>query len=288
MRYTATGGAFVLSVKTRDLQVVAGLAATVVLISFAARLLLPQGWWMIALVASLCAIMLVQLDTYRRLQSMLREIHDDPGQNYRQVEALFSLFALLPVKAALPPMRGAAISPDLAAQLASIILRERPRTVLELGSGASTIVGGYALRASGQGRLVSCDESSEYAGYARARIALHGLEDIVTIRHAPLQPTRLPGGEYHWYDQGACDLEQGIDLLIVDGPLQMGRSGEPVRYPALPLLANRLSRRCVVLIDDCHRPQEKQMVERWLREFPDFTAERTSGEKQHVILRRVR
>jgi hypothetical protein len=41
-----------------------------------------------------------------------------------------------------------------------------------------------------------------------------------------------------------------------------------------------------VIIDDCDRAQEQDMVRRWLREFPDFHAERTMGEKRHIVLRR--
>jgi len=252
-----------------------------------ARLLISRDAWMVGLVASLGALLIVQLDTYRRLQATLIDHHDTPGQNYRQLEALFSLFALLPIKAALPPLRGAAISPDFAAQLVSLILRERPSNILELGSGASTIVGGYALRASGGGRLVSLEESEEYAVLARQRVTQHGLDDIVTVVHAPLTSTPLPGGESLWYDVRNLSPDDTIDLLVVDGPLQIGRPGDAIRYPALPFLADRLSDRCLVLIDDCHRSQERSMVERWLREYPGFVAEQSSGEKQHIVLRRV-
>jgi predicted O-methyltransferase YrrM len=231
-------------------------------------------------------VLILQLDTYRRLQSTLLQIHDDPGQNDRQIEALFSLFTMLPIRIALPPMRGSAISPDFAAQLASIILVERPRTVLELGSGASTIVGGYALESVGGGKLISFEESEEYANQTRERVKQHGLQEIVTVVYAPLHAIGLRNVEWLWYDMRRSDLGNSIDLLVVDGPLQTGRTGGPIRYPALPLLHDRLSPKCIVMVDDCHRSQEKQMVEHWTREFPDFEIEQSRGEKQHIVLRR--
>jgi hypothetical protein len=277
----------VLSLKPRDWLVISGLLGASALLTLLAWLLMPTYCWIVAFMAGLGSLLLLQLDTYRRLQGTLIEFHDRPGQNYRQTEALFSLFALLPIKAALPPLRGAAISPDFAAHLASLILRERPETVLELGSGSSTIISGCALRAAGRGRVMSLEENEEYARETRRHLADHRLEDIATVVHAPLTPAQLPAGEVIWYDRRALPLQNTIDLLVVDGPLQTGRPGEAIRYPALPLLAERLSKECVILVDDCDRAQEKSMVERWLREFPDFAAEPTRGEKQHVVLRRT-
>jgi hypothetical protein len=41
-----------------------------------------------------------------------------------------------------------------------------------------------------------------------------------------------------------------------------------------------------VLLDDAARPGEQRMLERWLREFPDFERFDLEAEKGAVLLRR--
>ena len=61
-------------------------------------------------------------------------------QDFRQLEALVSLHEMLDLKAALPPTRGWAASPDLLLTLTSLVRKHQPKLVVELGSGASTII----------------------------------------------------------------------------------------------------------------------------------------------------
>ena len=61
-------------------------------------------------------------------------------QDFRQLEALVSLHEMLDLKAALPPTRGWAASPDLLLTLTSLVRKYKPKLVVELVSGASTIV----------------------------------------------------------------------------------------------------------------------------------------------------
>ncbi len=60
----------------------------------------------------------------------------------------------------------------------------------------------------------------------------------------------------------------GVDLLFVDGPpATPERAVERSRYPALPLLANRLARGARVLLDDAERAGERWVLKRWEREL---------------------
>ena len=47
-----------------------------------------------------------------------------------------------------------------------------------------------------------------------------------------------------------------IDLLIIDGPPV--KTNQLARYPALPLLFSKLSKECIIILDDAARPSEQQ------------------------------
>ena len=87
-----------------------------------------------------------------------------------------------------------------------------------------------------------------------------------------------------WYDLDALEDVTSIDMVIVDGP--PGNIQRLARYPALPLLADRLSDKAVVVLDDCFRHAEKEIVARWLRDYPGFTDQTIGTEKGTVILRK--
>src|SRR5690606_6972324 len=63
---------------------------------------------------------------------------------FRQLEALQNLYHLIQVRHEMPPSRGWALSPDVLLSYVQEILDRHPRTVLECGSGASTIWAAYA------------------------------------------------------------------------------------------------------------------------------------------------
>jgi predicted O-methyltransferase YrrM len=243
--------------------------------------------WVAALGLALAIVLVVQFELYRRLQDALRRSHAEPTPNYRQVEALFSLFAALPIDQPLPPLRASAVSPDFANTLVSLIRELRPRTVLELGSGISTLIAAYGLKQSGQGRVVSLEQDEGYARVSRAHLERRGLADWAAVVHAPLRPLTLAGRTWSWYDTAPIENLGGIDLVVVDGPLQEQQPERLLRYPALPVLFGKLSPRAVILLDDADREDERRVVELWLKEYRGLEAEYISSEKGTVILRRA-
>lgn len=203
----------------------------------------------------------------------------------RQMQALFYVYTAVNPRRPLPPMRGMAISPDFAADLISLIRESQPRTIVELGSGVSTIISCYCLEQLGSGSLLSFDHEEKYAENTRANLSQHKLDAIGRVIHAPLRPAVLPSGTWEWYDLDGALGSLSIDLLVVDGPPHM--PGRLTRYPALPLLYERLSERATIIVDDTARADEKETVERWLREYPAFSGEFFVREKGAVILRRT-
>lgn len=212
------------------------------------------------LLAALAADQQETATAIRRLgSSVIRKQRDQT----REVEALLQLFGKVEPVAPMPSSGAWALNPTELLELWSVIERTQPKLVVELGSGTSTVWIGYALQRC-QGRLVSVEHQPEYGADTRAQLDRHGLSEIVEVRDAPLQPVEVDGEVYSWYDLSALtDLDQ-IDLLVVDGP--PGATGPRARYPALPLLTDRLSATATVVLDDVDREDEQAILQAWTRD----------------------
>ncbi len=179
---------------------------------------------------------------------------------YQQLEALDWLQAELQLAHPLPPARGWAAAPDALAELVHLVDRARPAQVVELGSGVSTIVIARRLQQLGHGRLVALDHLPAFASQTRAELARQGLAEVATVVDAPLVDVRIDAETWRWYALGA-DVPARIDALFVDGP--PGTMGPLARYPALPLLRDRLTPGAIVFVDDGDRADEQEIVRRW-------------------------
>jgi predicted O-methyltransferase YrrM len=237
--------------------------------------------WLLAAAGLLVFVsIVVQIEIYRRIEPHVTA----QVENYRQLESLFSLFATVKVDAPLPFLRGWAISPDMATILVSLIRETRPNCIVEAGSGASTILSSYCLKEAGNGKMFSLDQDSQFGRKTMEALRRHGLQDIATVVHAPLKDLTLGDRKYTWYDTGCVGELPRIDLLVIDGPPEFLH--ELARYPALPVLFEKLSPNAVVLIDDAADSCNRRIVDLWMKEFPVFEKEWIDTEKGTVILRR--
>jgi predicted O-methyltransferase YrrM len=232
------------------------------------------------------ATSMVILACYRRLLHTHNQLHNSPDGNYRQVESLFSVFALLDIRRPIPPMRGSVISPDFANTLISIIMERKPSVIVELGSGVSTLIAAYSIDATTPGHIYSLDHDANYAAMTARHLDHHGLSHVATVRHAPLILQTVEGESCDWYDSTTLHDVDSIDVLVVDGPPQVHQPAAMARYPALPVFYSRLAQDAVIIVDDCNRDAEALMIRRWREQYPDFECEMTLGEKRHVVLRR--
>ena len=150
----------------------------------------------------------------------------------------------------------------LAEQILSLV-DEGHDSVVELGSGHSTILIARRLESLGRGRVVAVDHLAEYAERTRAWIEREGLGHRAAVLHAPVAEREVEGRRVQWY--AGDDLEAGlpdrIDLLIVDGPPDL--FGPDVRWPAVPVLGERLAPGAAILMDDGDRPAERRAAFDW-------------------------
>lgn len=240
-------------------------AGLVVLAGGIVGFLLLRGWDPV-----LGAVLAVAIGTTLVTAHVLREL----GGIRISIAEIESMLALEPLRQGeVYPINPATLAPENAFILCREILYRRPHTVIELGSGTSSLLIGRCLKhLGGEGRrLISLEHHEEWCQDSREKIARAGLEGIVTICHAPLKD--YEGYPAPWYDLDALPKDLGaIDLVLVDGP--EGGSRSPLaRYGAFPALRERLADDALLLVDDGLRKGEKELVARWAEECPHLTAD---------------
>lgn len=171
-----------------------------------------------------------------------------------------------------------------------LLLAEQSRRVpengliLELGSGTSTLWIAAALEAGdATARLVSIDHDAEWAVNTRRALESNGLSERVDLRIAPIVARDDLPSAPRWYAASAFEDVQGVDLLFVDGP--PGNTSHMARRPAIDQLAARLSKSCIVVLDDTNRTDERAQVEHWLQALGDGARVERRIERTTVIAR---
>ncbi len=227
------------------------------------------------------AVIAIQLYTYQGIASVLPWYF---RHHYQQIDSLHTIRSIIQPRQPLPPMGGVRILPDFANLLVSEVLNSQPKTIVEFGSGLSTVLTGYCLEKLGSGRIHSFDHLEQFANVTRAMTEQHGLADVSTVNFAPLKPIKVEHDTWPWYDTAELMKIPSIDMLLVDGP--PAELHHQARYPALPILYKALSEDAVIIIDDAARPDDRAMIDRWLHEFPDLVKTDIPTEKGATILRR--
>jgi glycosyltransferase involved in cell wall biosynthesis len=151
------------------------------------------------------------------------------------------------------------VSRALAYALVRHLRQRRPSSILETGSGISTVL--LALHAASEGStVVSLEHDARFFQRTRDLLCRFGLERFVDLRYAPLRPIEIDEEVMLWYD---CDLPAKIDFLFADGPpLSAGRQA------ILPAVADSLTGDWEIWLKDGQRTHEKECVDRWSMRYP--------------------
>ncbi|GAA4947817.1 class I SAM-dependent methyltransferase [Actinoplanes utahensis] len=161
-----------------------------------------------------------------------------------EFEATVQLFQGFTPRAPMPPPGEHTLDPAGLLDLLHLIRLRKPRLVLELGSGVSSVWIAYALEKTG-GRLITLDHDAGFARRTRALLSAHGLDKTAEVRDAPLTPVGIDGHDHPWYDPEALADLHDIDFVLIDGP--PAPDGEDTRHPALHMIENRLADRATVV-----------------------------------------
>jgi predicted O-methyltransferase YrrM len=249
---------------------------------------IPAGLIVAVAIAALTMSRNRTLASIGRLDAKLDRVlgrQDALDQKLAEVGAI-STMAAMDVTYPLPLGSDWALAWDAAVVLAREVGARRPSVVVELGSGGSSLVIGMQLRRTGAGHLYTLDHEPTYAAITRRHVQAQGLEAWVTVLDAPLIDWPLGDDRFRWYrlPDEVRALER-IDLLVVDGPPQdLDRSGTP-RYPAIPVLGERLGAGSVVFVDDANRDGERRTLARWTAEDPRWRLDILPTARGTAILR---
>lgn len=229
------------------------------------------------------AALRVELERHRESTRKGRELIDHRAQRYRdemiaQLSGVMGIYEILQPRVPYPSFGGWAIDGDCARQFVTKILTDQPQSIVELGSGLSTILAGQALdRVGADGRVISLEHDERWAVQTRRLVEQHGVSHRCVILHAPLVETTVDGQTFQWYDLSTVELPETVELILVDGPPKA--TGPRARYPSLPMLYDRLSVGGTVLIDDASRPDEREAVAMWGVKYPALSVTYLSNSK---------
>lgn len=222
-------------------------------------------------------ILAAQFHLYRSTKKNLEN-------HQKKMQAYFSLYSMVDFRESLPYMAGWSATPELALAVFQEIRRNQPDQIFELGSGVSTIIASYALQQNGSGSITSLDHDEAYAKETIFQVKNHKVDNFSRVEICPLVPYEMENSTWHWYDLKDLSFDKKIDMLLIDGPPV--KTNKNARFPALPLLIDKLSEDAIIIVHDAHRRSERDILARWLKKFPEFSCEIKNTEKGIAVLRR--
>lgn len=201
----------------------------------------------------------------------------------QQAEAAIQLYSIFECRSPAPLMAGWAMEPISILNLVGLVLDLKPSLIVECGSGVSTLWLRRALRRNGNGCLISLEHSRPHFEAAGRLIDSEDLRAFGEVLYCPLVEYSMRGDQYPWYDLSHSQLPDGpIDMLLVDGP--PGALGRYARYPALPLLGQRLNCGAIVVLDDVDRKPERIIARDWLSDEPSMRSGGAIGPRTRALI----
>jgi len=196
-------------------------------------------------------------------------------QNYQQLQKELGM------KDALPVTVDWSAAADFLFLIKEYCLENKPQVIVECSSGLTSITLARCCQINMSGQVYSLENGEEYANQSRDNLKMFSLDPFATILHSPLDKVSIDESSYDWYK--LTDLpDVKIDMLVIDGP--PGFIQRHSRFPALPLLFDRLAEKSIVFLDDAARAEEKQLVSMWLDLYPEIEHEYVETERGCSIL----
>jgi predicted O-methyltransferase YrrM len=201
---------------------------------------------------------------------------DHPFPTMRRFTDEAARYALAALPGPYLPWGSGALRPAGLATVCNDIVLNGRRRVVELGSGVSTVILARLLhqRPPRDGFVLAAVEHDVgWAEWVTDQLDREGIGAGVSVVQAPLVPHPRAEPGLSWYDEAALieglrTALQGdrIDLLLIDGPPAHAAGMGLARYPALPVLLDRLAPGATVVLDDAERAGEREVLRRWADE----------------------
>lgn len=207
-----------------------------------------------------------ELNTVKtELRKLKLDLTSSIENRYIQLECLQRLYSLVPGLGPLPPTRGWAASPDFLLKIAETILKDKPKFVLELGSGVTTFVINACCNSIGHGAALSIDHDPEYLSRTQEQLKSANGIGLIELKCCPLKEFQIGKANWLWYDLPLTSIMAEIEMLIVDGPPR--RIQKNSRYPAIHNLHQRFADHTKILLDDYNREDEQETIRLWISDL---------------------
>lgn len=205
--------------------------------------------------------------------------------HFIQTEASIQITKLINPKLPFPTSGDWAATSHFLAVLFKYIIKNKPKTIIELGSGVSTLYSAQLIKDLNLStQVISLDHEETYGTQTNEYLKVAQLDNHAQVIIAPLTTHMINNNNWKWYKTTSLKQDQKIDVLVVDGPITYLQSN--ARYPAIPLLFSRLSHKAIILVDDYNRKDEQAIVKLWLKEYDLTLIEETDSVKGYAVLQK--
>ncbi len=212
----------------------------------------------------------------KRLREELQKIREATNINSKKNDDIYALSILSSLLVNKPylPINGGALRPFCMAYLLNEILIGKRESIIEFGSGISTVLIGRLIKENNLNiEFFSVEHNEDWAKSLSTILEKEGLLDSVNIIYVPLSQQKTELGICYSYDFNIIKNEiknKTFDLVVIDGPPANTSKTKYSRYPVLNTIQNFLNDDFCVLLDDCDRSGEKEIIKKHLGVNPEL------------------
>lgn len=190
-----------------------------------------------------------------RIHKFTREASID-SLAYQMLQPLLKDFGYM-------PLTGSALRPSaLVTVLNDIVINNRVN-IVEFGCGISTfLLAKFAKMNGAKIHLFSVEEDKNWMGFVSDFLKKNNLQDAVTLIHAPIEEVEP---NVKWHNLSFVDQLPMLDCVLVDGPKAI--ENKNIRSYALDAVKSKLASKYAIFLDDCHRKEELEILNKWSSEL---------------------
>ena len=170
------------------------------------------------------------------------------------------------------------IATDLQDWLENYLWTVGPDSIVEFGSGASTVMFAKYAKIWANASVVSYEQSMPYLLTTEKELKEQALDKRIETFYAPVSNG--------WYDEGVVEhtIPDSIDLALIDGP---GPCVGRTREPAMKYLYPRLAPDGLIVLDDGRRDMEQLYVEHWMEQYDGLRVQYVAHDHGTFLIRKV-
>lgn len=144
-----------------------------------------------------------------------------------------------------------------------IVVNDR-KNYLEFGCGLSTVIIARLIKHNNlTTNILSIEEDLGWITYIKAILEDEGLDNIVTLVHAPTCKSENLTNSFEYKGSAleeALELRANFDVVLIDGPAAWEPNKINSRISTHKLIKHKLAQQVTVFIDNANRVGEKKLI----------------------------